>query len=77
MPNSPQLLRQILEARYTAENCSPGEQAEKTAAYEALLDEAIKGTTYTRLGLAEALRQRYIDHRKARRRQEGIPPRVD
>ena len=73
---SPDLLSKILEAYYEAEFADPPEQASKTAALEALIDQAIAGTAYSRRGFVELMASRYKNHRRARKKREGIPPRL-
>jgi len=70
-------LNQILEAWYEADTCSPAEQAAKTEILNGLLDLAIQGTPYSRMMLIESLKGPYKEHRRARRRQDGIPPQVE
>ena len=70
---SPELLRQILEAYYEAEFANPSEQAQKTRFLESLIDQAIEGTPYSRLGFIEIIAGRYKEYRRARKKQEGIP----
>ncbi|HUB66921.1 MAG TPA: hypothetical protein VL981_05495 [Candidatus Methylacidiphilales bacterium] len=75
-PNRP-TIKEILEAQYEADLCSPSEQAIKTKIYLDLLDRAIEGKPYSRLMLAEALKDRYKDFRRARKKQENLPPKVE
>ena len=70
------LIKEILDAQYEADYCAPKEQAAKVAIYNALLDKAIEGTHTSRLGLVEALKERYKAYRKGRRAKDGIPRRV-
>ena len=74
--SSPELFQRILDAYYEAEFAEPSEQAVKTAALEALLDQAIAGTPYSRLWLVEAMRERYKDYSRKRRKREGIPRKI-
>jgi hypothetical protein len=71
---SPELFQQILDAYYEAEFCNAGEQIERTEKLEALIDQAIAGTVYTRSWFVEIMGKRYKDYRKARKKREGIPP---
>jgi hypothetical protein len=45
----------ILAARYELEQCAPSERAQRHAELNRLLDEAIAGTSVSRLALLEAL----------------------
>lgn len=70
-------LNQILEAWYEVDTCPPEEQAAKTQILNGLLDLVIHGTNYSRMILVESLKDLYKDHRRARRKQDGIPPKVE
>ena len=70
-------LNEILEAWYEADTCPPEHQASKTDALNGLLDLVVHGTNYSRMILIESLKDRYKEHRRARRKQDGIPPKVD
>ena len=71
--SSPELFQKILDAYYEAEFAEPSQQAAKTAALEALLDQAIAGTLYSRQWLVEAMRDRYKDYSRKRSKREGVP----
>ncbi len=71
---SPELFQRILDAYYEAEFCDSGEQVTRTEKVEALIDEAIAGTNYTRSWFVEIMGDRYRAYRKARKKREGIPP---
>jgi hypothetical protein len=73
----PSLIAKILDAQYEADHCAPREQAAKMAAYLKFLDEAVEGKPYSRLILVEALKDRYKEYRRARRKADGIPARVE
>ncbi len=68
---------EILAAQYEADFCAPDQQAAKAKIYIDLLDQAIEGKPLSRLMLVEALKDRYKTYRRARRKQDGIPPRVE
>ena len=70
-------IEQILSAQYEADYCAPNEQAAKAKIYTDLLDQAIEGKALSRLMLVEALKDRYKEYRRARRKADGIPPRVE
>jgi hypothetical protein len=71
------LIAKILDAQYEADHCAPNEQAAKVALYVKLLDQAIEGKACSRLILIEALKHRYKEYRRARRKADGIPARVE
>jgi hypothetical protein len=73
---SAELFQKILEAYYEAEFAEPSQQAARTAALEALLDQAIEGTQYSRSWLIETMGERYKAYRRARRKREGIPSKL-
>ena len=73
---SPDLFPKILDAYYEAEFADPPDQAAKTAILEALIDQAIEGTTYSRAWFVELMGERYRKYRIARKKKEGIPPKI-
>ena len=73
---SAELFAKILDAYYEAEFADPPDQAAKTAVLEALLDQAIVGTPYSRSWLVEIMGGRYKDYRRNRKKREGIPSRL-
>jgi hypothetical protein len=70
---SPDLFQKILDAYYEAEFADPSEQAARTAKLEALIDQAIAGTPYSRTWFVEIMGPRYRDYRIKRKKREGIP----
>jgi hypothetical protein len=69
---SPDLLQKILEAYYEAEFADPPDQTAKTIYLEALIDQAIDGTAYSRTWFVELMGGRYRQYRTARKKREGI-----
>jgi hypothetical protein len=70
---APDLFQKILDAYYEAEFADPPNQAAKTLFLEALIDEAIAGTPYSRSWFVEAMGRNYREYRHKRKKKEGIP----
>lgn len=73
---SVELLQKILDAYYEAEFSEPCDQEAKTNALDSLLEEATKDSPHSKLGLVEAIGERYREYKRKRKRQEGIPTQV-
>jgi hypothetical protein len=70
-------LEKLLEALYEKFNCSPEEKIHRVATFERLLQDALArrpGTT--RDELLDALRDRYQEFLRSRRKPSTIPPKA-
>jgi len=65
-----ELLAKILHAKYELEICDERTKARLVANLNSLLDQAIGQRNLSRYELLEALRDRMVDYRTARRKQE-------
>jgi len=73
---SPELER-LLEALYEQENSEPGERAQRRAEFRRLLDEALgRRPGLSSRQLIEALRPRYVELLRARRKPPTLPPKA-
>jgi hypothetical protein len=63
-------LERVLAAKYELECCDDEEKASYLLNYERLLDEVLQGSNVSRFGLTEAIRQAYIDYKKARAKSQ-------
>ena len=65
-----ELLAKILEAKYELEICEESAKARLLANLNTLLDRAIGRRSLSRYELLEALRDRMVDYRLARKKRE-------
>ena len=68
-------LERLLEAYYEKRTCPPQEKAERAAAFERLLNDALASRPgASREALLEARHTRYAEFRRARRGPPTMPP---
>jgi hypothetical protein len=63
-------LERVLAAKYELECCDDEEKATYLLNYERLLDEVLQGSNVSRFGLTEAIREAYIEYKKARAKSQ-------